>query len=53
MTIPQIYDFASPMGDDWEQLTKSVPHRYDWLWTHDLTQDVAKAKEQLKSEGLL
>jgi hypothetical protein len=48
----QMYEFASPLGDDWEQLAKDMPHRYDWLWTHDLSQDVMKAKEQLRAQGL-
>jgi hypothetical protein len=41
------------MGDDWEQLAKHVPLRHEWLWLHNLSEDVVKAKEQLKAEGLL
>jgi hypothetical protein len=40
------------MGSDWAQLAKAVPRRFEWLWTHDLAQDVAQAKEQLKAQGL-
>jgi hypothetical protein len=50
---PQIYEFHGPLGDDWARLAEELPRRYDWIWTHDNLEDVARAKEQLKSQGLL
>jgi salicylate hydroxylase len=49
----QVFEFASPLGGDWEKIAGDMPHRFDWIWTHDLTEDVGKAKEQLKAQGLL
>jgi hypothetical protein len=49
----QIYEFHGPLGDDWARLAEELPSRYDWIWTHDILEDVARAKEQLKSQGLL
>jgi salicylate hydroxylase len=49
----QCYEIASPVGDDLERLGAELRMRYDWIWTHDFTQDVESAKAPLRSEGSL
>jgi hypothetical protein len=49
----QIYELVSPLKDDFDQLAKALPSRYDWIWLHDLTEDVKAAKENLVTKGLL
>jgi salicylate hydroxylase len=50
---PQIYELASPLGSDFRALAEAVPGRYDWIWMHDISLDVEKAKGLLQSKGLV
>jgi hypothetical protein len=52
-TSYQIHELASPMADNWAQLREAWEHRLDWLWAHDLSQDVSEAKALLKTQGML
>jgi hypothetical protein len=51
--IEKVWDCASPMGDNIEELKKHLPTRFDWIWYHNLDDDVNEAKRQLQAEGLI
>ncbi|EIN03927.1 FAD/NAD(P)-binding domain-containing protein [Punctularia strigosozonata HHB-11173 SS5] len=48
-----IYEFASPMGDDYAKIDEHLQRRYDWLWNHDLDSDVEEALTFLRDRGVL
>ena len=44
----EIYELYSPLYPDFEQVGQHLAHRFDWLWQHDLQQDLQLAKDLLR-----
>lgn len=51
--IYQIYEFSSKFGDDYQAIAKHFETRFQWIWEHDLSQDVEAAKAMLLVDGVL
>jgi salicylate hydroxylase len=43
-----LYDLQGPTGDDLEGLEKNMMQRMNWIWDHNLTLDLEKARSILK-----
>ncbi|MDE4038313.1 salicylate 1-monooxygenase [Acinetobacter pittii] len=43
----EIYECYSTQYPTFAEIGEHLEHRFDWLWQHDLEQDVAEAKQQL------
>ena len=43
----EIYECYSPQYPSFEKIGEHLEHRFDWLWQHDLEQDIAVAQQQL------
>lgn len=43
----EIYEMYSPEYPSFDLIGKHLAHRFDWLWQHDLEQDVVNAKTLL------
>jgi len=41
----QVYEFASPDGDDAEKLAETLAHRMDWIWKFDIKKQLQNAEE--------
>jgi salicylate hydroxylase len=39
-----LYDLEGPTGDDLEGLERNMKQRMNWIWDHDLTVDLEKAR---------
>ncbi|KDQ58533.1 hypothetical protein JAAARDRAFT_193092 [Jaapia argillacea MUCL 33604] len=47
-----VYEFATPMKDNNHALAENLKVRYDWIWEHDLEEDIDDAKRKLKDMGI-
>lgn len=43
----EIYECCSTQYPTFAEIGEHLEHRFDWLWQHDLEQDVVEAKQQL------
>ena len=44
----EIYELYSPKYPDFTAIGSHLVHRFDWLWQHDLEQDIETAITQFK-----
>ncbi|GAA5012453.1 salicylate 1-monooxygenase [Acinetobacter puyangensis] len=47
----EIYECYSSQYPSFVQIGEHLEHRFDWLWQHDLQQDLANAQQQLQQLG--
>lgn len=48
----EIYECYSTQYPTFAEIGEHLEHRFDWLWQHDLEQDVAEAQQQLHQLGM-
>ncbi|EIN03928.1 FAD/NAD(P)-binding domain-containing protein [Punctularia strigosozonata HHB-11173 SS5] len=48
-----IYEFASPLGDDLTKIDFHLRDRYSWIWDHNLDHDVEYALSSLRKKGVI
>ncbi|WP_375038059.1 salicylate 1-monooxygenase [Acinetobacter sp. RW6] len=48
----EIYECYSTQYSTFAEIGEHLEHRFDWLWQHDLEQDVTDAQQQLKQLGI-
>jgi len=48
----EIYECYSTQYPTFGEIGEHLEHRFDWLWQHDLEQDVAEAQQQLHQLGM-
>ncbi|QXA08461.1 salicylate 1-monooxygenase [Acinetobacter pittii] len=48
----EIYECYSTQYPTFAEIGEHLEHRFDWLWQHDLEQDVAEAQQQLLQLGM-
>jgi salicylate hydroxylase len=48
----EIYECYSTQYSTFAEIGEHLEHRFDWLWQHDLEQDVAEAQQQLHQLGM-
>lgn len=48
----EIYECYSAQYPTFAEIGEHLEHRFDWLWQHDLEQDVAEAQQQLHQLGM-
>ena len=48
----EIYECYSTQYSTFSEIGEHLEHRFDWLWQHDLEQDVAEAQQQLHQLGM-
>ncbi|KAJ1301318.1 hypothetical protein OPQ81_003720 [Rhizoctonia solani] len=50
----EIYQFAlDRTGSDFVKLKEELESRYEWLWEHDHEEDFARARQEMKSRGMI
>lgn len=47
----EIYECYSSQYTSFAQIGEHLEHRFDWLWQHDLQQDLVDARQQLQQFG--
>jgi len=49
----EMYEFASPLGDDMEALSKEMLTRQDWIWDYDIAENAEDAFKLLRERGVI
>jgi salicylate hydroxylase len=45
-----LYEFEGPEGDDMEAVERNIVTRMDWVWYHDITNDLERARAFRKAQ---